>query len=232
MNTENLKALLGHKIDQCTNENFMKGYDPICDLIDELEGINIEYLQEQGEFDNMMDDEEYYEKALSDLAQEIFDIETWRKDFNGKSINLFKRWFFMRFNYIEYLPTDIHLNLNWSNELTRILMDLSLIHLNDDYGIHRIGGSTLYFWSIYSFLIDIAKVPLDNGFINVNEIINRENEELAEQFMFELENRSADCTYVPEFIEVVEFKSEEWYEDNKWDEDELRGKKNLGGQKF
>lgn len=38
MNAELIKELLGSKLEQCTVENFKNGYDPIVDLIDELEG--------------------------------------------------------------------------------------------------------------------------------------------------------------------------------------------------
>jgi len=230
MKIELLKELLGNKIYQCTQENFEKGYNPIVDLIDELEGMTFESRREEQEYygiysDEWIDDavEEYYNKILNKLLVDISNIEKWRSNFSEQSINQFKRWFFTKFNDVEYLPADINLHYYWSNRFTQRLMDLALEHLKGDYSIHYYGGGFTNFEKVVSYLLVIAKTPIVKGLISMNEIeraIIKENQNIVEQLICEIETNCAESTCIHKISEAEEFKLEEWHEDNKWDEQE------------
>ncbi len=64
MNYEDIKQALGDLINECTQENFCKGYDPISDFILDKEGINFE------EFENKL----YHIDKLEAYSNEYYEI--------------------------------------------------------------------------------------------------------------------------------------------------------------
>ena len=99
MNYENIKLELGDLINECTHENFYKGYDPFGDLIsnkeeidyddfenklyyiDTLEAYSKEYNEIMSLLDNLKPGDKFYKKVfILDLYGELFYYSKFHED--------------------------------------------------------------------------------------------------------------------------------------------------------
>lgn len=103
----------------------------------------------------------YYSKIYNELYQSECFIENAIKKFDQDSIRDFKVWFRDRFVYgIDILEND-HLKYKWSDDLTITLMNLSLIYLDDQDTLHRLGGWSPSWDRVELFLSSVANEPFE-----------------------------------------------------------------------
>jgi len=159
MNTVQLREELGELIHHCTNENFEKGYDPICDLIDDYD-IN---RDDEGDEINYLDETyEYYENILTNASNNIFLLEKWMENPTTENIFKFKIWFYSEFKKINknIFVLNKHDGYGWNKEISLFVMQLALDHFEDDYSVHKSGGYTKLFLGRYFFLQAIANANI------------------------------------------------------------------------
>jgi hypothetical protein len=103
----------------------------------------------------------FYNKIYFEIDKSECFIEKAIKNFNEGSINDFKVWFRDKFVYgIDILEND-HLKYKWSDDLTKILMNLSLIYLDDQYTLHSVGGWSPSGNRVELFLSSVANEPFE-----------------------------------------------------------------------
>ena len=214
MSIEQIKELLGDKIYQCTDENFKIGYDPITEIIDQLE------IEQELSFDDVKTCEDYWEET------EEFLLEM-------ELLNPTDE------NYSTIYNIDFYGNgFYYSKEAA----DTFLKTWNAWDGKHLYGGKNrMWFYyfidrMIYDNLIEEENAILDSlteqtpeGFIpSIDDIPNYEVENqkyeircAAEQLLCELESKYIQSSNIPEIITAEDFINQLWDElYGGWDERE------------
>lgn len=137
MKYEQLKQEVGELIRDCTNENFIKGYDPIIDVID-----NVEIDPDEREFieDDIIC---YYQEEQCDQAYYYFEnINEILNNYRDRDkVIEFKKYL------IEYLKPDNSekiekfLKKEYCTSFNIYLMTATLIYAIGEYRLHYWGGS-------------------------------------------------------------------------------------------
>ena len=152
MTLELIKQELGDLINHCTNENFKKGYDPLTDLIDNLD---VDFTEEDLE-DCNIDSDIYYYNELSKSKEKINQLRFWISNPTVENLNYFKIWFSGEFGGVNFNEAN-SVTYRWDVEYTIFLMYFSLEHFKDNYSIHKYGGFPLFFLKHLDYLCQVAK---------------------------------------------------------------------------
>jgi hypothetical protein len=103
----------------------------------------------------------YYSDIYFNLDKSEMFIKEKIKHFNEESICDFKVWFRDQFVYRVDFQENDHLKYKWSDDFTKLLMNLSLIYLEYQYVLHKIGGYSPDWEKVEMFLVAVANEPFE-----------------------------------------------------------------------
>jgi|LauGreDrversion4_2_1035121.scaffolds.fasta_scaffold38763_3 hypothetical protein len=105
--------------------------------------------------------ERYYSEIYFNIHKSELFIKEKIRYFNEESIRDFKVWFRDQFVYGIDIQENDHLKYKWSNDFTIALMNLSLIYLDDQYALHKVGGWSPDWVKLEMFLESVANEPFE-----------------------------------------------------------------------